>query len=207
MRKLAIVLIPLLVMALIIGAAGCDGEETPTSTPTPTPTATPPPYMPYMPSAKYRFTPPYSAKFDLESSKGFNIVATSAEYPSWEWSEYVCILPRNNSGIANLVLTSTFDEDFDISVRVKVRELLTALRVPEGIRVDPSSDFIHLESRESTSLDIKVEVNEDVGVGLYYVLVVATIEGYRSGAVLWLLVSGPTSYFPSINYNRTERRR
>ena len=50
MRKLAIVLIPLLIMALVLGAIGCGGEETkptptptPTLTPTPTPTQTPTP--------------------------------------------------------------------------------------------------------------------------------------------------------------------
>ena len=38
MRKLAIVLIPLLIMALVLGAIGCGGEETkPTPTQTPTP--------------------------------------------------------------------------------------------------------------------------------------------------------------------------
>ena len=41
MRKLAIVLILLLVMALVIGAAGCGEEGTPTATPTAIPTATP----------------------------------------------------------------------------------------------------------------------------------------------------------------------
>jgi len=42
MRKLAIVLIPLLIRALVLGAIGCGGEETkPTPTPTPTQTPTP----------------------------------------------------------------------------------------------------------------------------------------------------------------------
>ena len=42
MRRLAIVLIPLLIMALVLGAIGCGGEETkPTPTPTPTQVPTP----------------------------------------------------------------------------------------------------------------------------------------------------------------------
>jgi len=43
MRKLAIVLVPLLILALVIGAVGCGGEEAPTVTPTPTVTPAPTP--------------------------------------------------------------------------------------------------------------------------------------------------------------------
>jgi len=41
MRKLAIVLVPLLLMAFVVGAIGCGGEGEPTPTPTATPTPTP----------------------------------------------------------------------------------------------------------------------------------------------------------------------
>ncbi len=42
MRKLAIVLLPLLIFALVVGGCGGGGEETmPTATPAPTPTPTP----------------------------------------------------------------------------------------------------------------------------------------------------------------------
>lgn len=40
MRKLAIVLVPLLLMVFVISAVGCDGKGTSTATPTPTPTLT-----------------------------------------------------------------------------------------------------------------------------------------------------------------------
>ena len=44
MRKLAIVLLPLLILALVVGGCGGGGEETtPTATPAPTPTPTPTP--------------------------------------------------------------------------------------------------------------------------------------------------------------------
>ena len=62
MKKLAIVLIPLLILALISGVVGCGSDDgitptpivtptptpTPTLTPTPTPTLTPPPEADYM---------------------------------------------------------------------------------------------------------------------------------------------------------------
>ena len=43
MRKIAVVLIPLLALALVFGALGCGGGATPTPTPTVAPTATPTP--------------------------------------------------------------------------------------------------------------------------------------------------------------------
>ncbi len=43
MKKLVVVLIPLLVLVLVSGAVGCKKEATPTPTPTPTSTSTPTP--------------------------------------------------------------------------------------------------------------------------------------------------------------------
>lgn len=43
MKKLAIAIIPLLVLALVVGAVGCKKTATPTPSPTPTPTLTPTP--------------------------------------------------------------------------------------------------------------------------------------------------------------------
>lgn len=183
----------------------------PTATPTPPPTTAPMPTLSPapsmdMPSDKYRFTPPYSAKFDLESSKGFDITKTGAEFPSYKWSdtlekeypilkkyaelpqtERICLLPQGNSAIATFVLTSTFDDEFDISIKVRVGEWLAYDKVPKGIHVVPSSDVIHLKPGGRTSLNL--EVDKDTPSGLYYVDVFAAIEGYRQEAVLWLLVS------------------
>jgi len=161
---------------------------------------------PYMPSDRYRFTPPYSARFDLESLKGFDCTETGAEYPSYKWSdalknkypvlkryaelpqtEYLCILLRSNSGIATLVLTSTFDEDFDISIKATLGEWSSS-NTPERIRVVPSSDVTHLKSRGQGSLNFTVETDDKTPPGLYFVTVAANIEGYRSETVLWLLV-------------------
>ena len=43
MKKLAVVAIPILVLALVFGALGCGGEAAPTPTPEPTPTVAPTP--------------------------------------------------------------------------------------------------------------------------------------------------------------------
>jgi hypothetical protein len=190
-------IIGLMALLLVLVPVAC--AKTPTPAPAPTP---------YMPSDKYRFTPPYSAKFDLGSSKGFNITETGAEYPSYKWSDalitrhpvlrkyaelpqtgQICILPQGNTGIANLVLTSTSDEEFNISIKVKVGKWLAYGEVSEGIGVAPSSGVVHLKPRERATLDLEVKVDEDTPSGLYYVDVLATIEGYRHEAVLWLLVS------------------
>jgi len=191
-----------LILLLLVTVSCTKG---PASIPTPTPDATP---APYMPSDKYRFTPPYSVEFDLESSTGLRISETSAEYPSYTWSDtlkkeyhvlnkyaelpqtkYVSVLPQGNSATAKLVLTSTFDEEFNISVEARARQWLAYSKPPEGIQVAPSHDIIHLKARHRTTLDLKIKVGQDVPSGLYYVNVLATIEGYRREAVLWLLVS------------------
>ncbi len=202
---LIIIMLLSLVAACAKPAPALAPTPAPAPAPTPAPGATP---TPYMPSDKYKFTPPYSAEFDLESSTGLDITETGAEYPSYKWSdtlekeyavlkkyaelpqtEHIGVLRQGNSGAAKLVLTSTFDKEFGISVTAKAGEWLAYDKVPKGIQVAPSHDIIHLKPRERTTLDLEIKVGQDVPSGLYYVDVFAATEGYRREAVLWLLVS------------------
>lgn len=77
MKRVLLSQLILVLVVLYMGtvAFSCAKTEPPQSPP------------PYMPSDRYRFTPPYSARFDLESLKGFDYVETGAEYPSYKWSD------------------------------------------------------------------------------------------------------------------------
>lgn len=183
-----------MLFALLLGAVSCAGLQRTTP-------------APYMPSPEYRFSPPYSAAFDLESSRGFTVINTGAVYPSYKWfnelqetypvlrkykelpqTGQISLLGRDSIGVARLVLTSTSEKDHKISIEAKGGEWLGKAAL-EGIGVAMPVDTVHLESGKMANLDIEVEAKEDALSGTYYLDVVASIQGYRTEAVFWLLIS------------------
>jgi len=83
MRKLAIVLVPLLVLALVVGVVGCGGEKAPTATPTPTPIPTPTP----TPTSPPTPTPTPQETIRVMTYNILNGAGVEAVYPSnKEWT-------------------------------------------------------------------------------------------------------------------------
>jgi len=178
-RKLlvALVAVAVIVIALAYGvqiATPPTPSPTPEVTPTiPAPTPAPPTPHPVPPSPKLNISA------DFASLKGFNV--TWIEYP--EVLSRVLVLPPGGSGSVTIMLISTGDEDYTISLNVT---LDGGNRKFEGVKYALSRSTLSLKAGAEANSIFSIEVESDAPPALYVISVNAHVGGYLIPAYLSL---------------------
>jgi len=165
----ALVAIAVIVVALAYGvqiATPPTPSPTPEVTPTlPAPTPAPPTPHPVPPSPKLNMSA------DFASLKGFNV--TWIEHP--EVLSRVLVLPPGGFGSITIMLISTGDEDYTISLNVT---LVGESPKFEGVKYNLSPSTLNLKAGAEAISILSIEAESDAPVVLYLISVDAHVGGY-----------------------------